>query len=171
MEVLDSPEAARRAPSPASNLGAFHQVPAVAELTAPVVRGIRSKAITVETLRKSDRVAKEVDGQMMDRAVRLTAEKNASAAKTGNSGKNLDPIFAILQDLPDSHLLSVASDSCVFPHLWLARQRKPSHLFAPMSLHRPLWPKPEIRLSRTWPKQKPKIMPLSASKRSKLADL
>ena len=26
---------------------------------------------------------------------------------------NLDPIFSILQDLPDAHLLSVATDSCI----------------------------------------------------------
>ena len=116
VEVLDSPEATHRAPSPASNLGSFLQAPVVAELTAPVARGIRSKAVTVETLRKSDRVAKEADGPMLDRAVRLAADKNDSTSKTGSSGKNLDPIFAILQDLPDSHLLSVASDSCViFP--------------------------------------------------------
>ena len=52
----------------------------------------------------------------------MTADKNSPATKHAPSAKklpkgtHLDPIFAILQDIPDAHLLSVAADSCVlFP--------------------------------------------------------
>ena len=70
----------------------------------------------METLRKSDRRDGGSDGLMMDKATRRLEEKCNSAAKKNPKGTNLDPIFAILQDIPDAHFLSVASDSCVlFP--------------------------------------------------------
>ena len=91
-------------------------------LNAPVARGLRSKATPVETIRKSVRNAGEEAARVMDRAVRLIADKNASTSKPSPStkktqkGTNLDPIFAILQDLPDTNLLSIPADSCVvFP--------------------------------------------------------
>ena len=111
-------------PAPSSTLapGELGSAPAVPGLAAPVARGLRSTALQVETVRKGARGASLADKRVLDRAVRLTAEKNATAcnapstSKRQPKGKTLDPIFAILQDLPDSHLLSVAADSCVsFP--------------------------------------------------------
>ena len=67
----------------------------------------------VEMVRKTPR-ATGADEPVLERAVHLTTEKKSSAAaKKPISGTNLDPIFAILQDLPDSHLLSVALDSFI----------------------------------------------------------
>ena len=110
------------APSAAQVLGDFLSVPAVPGLDAPVARGLRSKAALVEIILKSARSAGDSDESILNRAVRLTADKNSSATKTTpptkkqHKGTQLDPIFGILQNIPDAHLLSVASDSCVvFP--------------------------------------------------------
>ena len=110
--VVDSQEDVRWAPSPAMAMGGLRTAPAIPELTATVARGLRSKATPVEILRKSARGAEEAEVHALDRAVRLTAKKHASVAALPK-GKNLDPLFSILQELPDSHLLSVASDCCI----------------------------------------------------------
>jgi hypothetical protein len=47
-----------------------------------------------------------VEEPMLERAIRITADKN-------NTGKPPISSCAILQELPDSHLLEVAQDSCV----------------------------------------------------------
>ena len=103
-------------------VGDLRSVPGVPGLDVPVARGLRSKATPVETIRKSSRHAGEEATPILDRAVRLTADKNAASPKPSPApkktpkGTSSDPIFAILQDLPDAHLLQVAADSCVvFP--------------------------------------------------------
>ena len=114
--------AERPAPSAALALGDFLSTPAIPGLDAPVVRGLRSKATPVEITRKSARKVGDISEPVLDRAVRLTADKNAPSTKLTPSSKKtpkgtqLDPIFAILQNVPDAHLLSVAADCCVlFP--------------------------------------------------------
>ena len=114
--VEESPDVVRPASSPSTAMGALWTAPVVPELNAVVARGLRSKAAPVETLRRSDRRDGGSEGLMMDKATRRLEEKCNSAAKKNPKGTNLDPIFAILQDIPDAHFLSVASDSCVlFP--------------------------------------------------------
>ena len=110
------------APSGALALGDFLTAPAIPGLGAPVARGLRSKAAPVEIVRKSARRAGDSEEPVSVRAARVTAEKFASTTKATPHAKKLqkgnppDPIFSILQDLPDAHLLSVTSDSCVvFP--------------------------------------------------------
>ena len=48
-----------------------------------------------DTMRKSSRPEVDADGQMLDRAMRLTAEKVVSTTKNDKPGMNLGPIFAI----------------------------------------------------------------------------
>ena len=110
------------APSGALAMGDFLSAPVIPGLDAPVARGLRSKAAPVEIIRKSARCAGDSDEPVSVRAARLTAGKFASPSKATpqskkqQKGTHPDPIFSILQDLPDAHLLSVASDSCVvFP--------------------------------------------------------
>ena len=107
------------ATAPGVLLGDLRSAPVVPRLDAPVARGLRSKATPVEAIRRSARSAGDDAAPILDRAVRLAADKNnpsatpASTSKNPTKGPTPDPIFAILQDLPDAHLLAVASDCCV----------------------------------------------------------
>ena len=102
--MVDSQEVVCRASAPPTGKGGLAAVEAIPGLSAPVARGIRYKATTVEILRKSDMGAAVAEGPVLDRAVRLTTEKNlGSTAKQPAPGTNLDPIFAILQDILDAH--------------------------------------------------------------------
>jgi hypothetical protein len=87
----------------------FTEGPAVAELAAPVSRAPRSKASPVAAARSSARGAGSSTVPILEKAIQRAKEK------TPGTSKSLDN-FAMLQDIPDSSLLSVARDSCVvFP--------------------------------------------------------
>jgi hypothetical protein len=96
----------------------------IPELGAPVARGPRSKASPAEAQRKSARSKGASDGQVMERAMRATTEKNNLAKSVNDTatpssstpapGKSNPPsTFVAFQDSPIDHLLKVAKDSCI----------------------------------------------------------
>jgi hypothetical protein len=118
----------------------LHQAPAIARhptvrqllledspipaLGATVARAPRSKAIPAHAERKSARGKGLTDGPVLERAVRLTADKNTmtkpstdKAAPTSSSPQVLGtpPLadFTAIQDSSVQHLLQVAKDSCI----------------------------------------------------------
>jgi hypothetical protein len=125
--------------SPASTVG-LHQAPAIARtstvrqllledspipaLGATVARAPRSKAIPAQAERKSARGKGLTDGPVLERAVRLTANKNdqskpstVTSATTSTAPQILGtpPLsdFTAFQDSSVDHLLHVARDSCI----------------------------------------------------------
>ena len=79
-------------------------------MSAPVARDPRSKAVPVVAQRSSGRSRGNSESPVLDRAMRRAADKNTP----GNSPAP-SPLFefAVLQSIPDAHLLDVAKDSCV----------------------------------------------------------
>jgi hypothetical protein len=77
----------------------------VAELAASVSRALRSKASPVAVARSSARGTGSSVVPILEKAIQRAKEKTQGTSKTVDN-------FAILQDIPDSSLLSVARDSC-----------------------------------------------------------
>jgi hypothetical protein len=82
---------------------------AMAELAAPISRAPRSKASPVSAARTSARGSGSSATPILEKAIQRAKEKTPGMSKSVDN-------FTILQDIPDSSLLSVARDSCiVFP--------------------------------------------------------
>jgi hypothetical protein len=82
----------------------------VPALAAKVSRASRSKADPMESARKNARGQGLMEGSVLDRAIRRSAEKDA-----GTSSKSIHD-FSSLSKASDSHLLEVAADCAVlFP--------------------------------------------------------
>jgi hypothetical protein len=87
----------------------FAEGAVVPELAAPISRAPRSKASPVAAARTSARGAGSSSIPIMEKAIQRAAEKTPGTSKSVEN-------FAILQEIPDASLLSVARDSCiVFP--------------------------------------------------------
>ncbi|KAK1602998.1 hypothetical protein QYE76_048210 [Lolium multiflorum] len=136
--------------SPATPVG-LHQAPAISHsstvrhllledspipaLGAAVTRAPRSKAMPALAERKSARGKGLTEGPVLERAVRLTADKNAmnvskDKATTSSSshqvlGTSSLADFTVFQDSSVDHLLRVAKDSCI---LFKAVDKSPAQL-------------------------------------------
>jgi hypothetical protein len=82
---------------------------AAAELAAPISRAPSSRASPVAAARTSTRGSGSSATPILEKAIQRAKDKTPCTSKSVDN-------FAILQDIPDSSLLSVARDSCiVFP--------------------------------------------------------
>jgi hypothetical protein len=81
----------------------------VAELATPISRAPRSKASPVAAARTSARGVGSSATPILEKVIQRAKDKTPGMSKSVDN-------FAILQDIPDSSLMSVARDSCiVFP--------------------------------------------------------
>jgi hypothetical protein len=103
-----------------------------------MARAPRSKAISAHAERKSTRGKGLTDGPVLERAVRLTADKNDMTKSTANKTVSTSsspqvlgtyPLaeFTAFQDSSVEHLLHVAKDSCI---LFNSVEKIPAQLVA-----------------------------------------